>query len=273
MLGNRPEFHIVDLAAAMLGATPFSIYLTYPPEDIRYLIEDAGAKVAIVEQAYLEPLLAARQDLPDLAHVIVVDGEPPQGTISLGDVEGSNPGFDVNAASAEVSPSDLVTLIYTSGTTGPPKGVQLSHHNIMSAAQTVEQVIRFEPGGRVISWLPAAHIAERMAHHYIPIDLRRHSHLLPQPARGPLLSAAGQADVVLRGSPHLGEAQGRARGDAGGPARGAATPDPGGTPSRHRARSPQAARRARPARARGRRWPKPTRRCSRSCARCWGSTS
>jgi long-chain acyl-CoA synthetase len=169
MLGNRPEFHIVDLAAAMLGATPFSIYLTYPPEEIRYLIEDSGARVAVVEQAYLEPLLTARQDLPALSHVIVVDGEAPESTISLTDVEGSNPGFDISAATAEIRPDDLVTLIYTSGTTGPPKGVQLSHHNIMAAAQTVEQVIRFDPGGRVISWLPAAHIAERMAHHYIPV--------------------------------------------------------------------------------------------------------
>jgi long-subunit acyl-CoA synthetase (AMP-forming) len=169
MLGNRPEFHIVDLAAAMLGATPFSIYLTYPPEDIRYLIEDAGARVAVAEQAYLEPLLAARRDLPNLAHVIVVDGEPREDTISLADVEGSNPDFDVSAASAEIRPDDLVTLIYTSGTTGPPKGVQLTHHNVMAAAETVDRVIRFEPGGRVISWLPAAHIAERMAHHYIPV--------------------------------------------------------------------------------------------------------
>jgi long-subunit acyl-CoA synthetase (AMP-forming) len=169
MLGNRPEFHIVDLAAATLGATPFSIYLTYPPDDIRYLIEDAGSAVAIVEQAYLEPLLKARQDLPNLAHVIVVDGEAPEGTIPLADVEGSDPEFDPTAISAGIAPDDLVTLIYTSGTTGPPKGVQLTHRNIMSAAETVEKVIRFDPGGRVISWLPAAHIAERMAHHYIPV--------------------------------------------------------------------------------------------------------
>ncbi len=169
MLGNRPEFHIVDLAAATLGATPFSIYLTYPPEDIRYLIEDAGSTVAVVEQAYLESLLAARKDLPNLAHVIVVDGTAPETTISLADVEGADPSFDASAASAEIRPDDLVTLIYTSGTTGPPKGVQLTHRNIMAAAETVDHVIRFDPGARVISWLPAAHIAERMAHHYIPV--------------------------------------------------------------------------------------------------------
>jgi long-chain acyl-CoA synthetase len=167
MLGNRPEFHIVDLAAAMLGATPFSIYLTYPAQDIQYLISDAGATVAIVEQAYLAPLVQARKNLPNLAHVIVVDAESTSETVSLADVEASNPGYD--PTDADVGPDDIVTLIYTSGTTGPPKGVQLSHRNIMAAAETVEQVISFGPGSRVISWLPAAHIAERMAHHYIPI--------------------------------------------------------------------------------------------------------
>jgi long-subunit acyl-CoA synthetase (AMP-forming) len=75
----------------------------------------------------------------------------------------------VAAAAREIEPDDIVTLIYTSGTTGPPKGVQLSHHNIMFAAQAIDQIIPFGPGSRVISWLPAAHIAERMAHHYIPI--------------------------------------------------------------------------------------------------------
>src|ERR1700694_4307183 len=83
MLNNRPEFHIVDLAAAMLGATPFSIYTTYPPEEIRYLCSDAAAKVAIVEQAFLPAMLAARADLPGLEQLIVVDGQPPEGTVSL----------------------------------------------------------------------------------------------------------------------------------------------------------------------------------------------
>jgi long-subunit acyl-CoA synthetase (AMP-forming) len=169
MLGNRPEFHVVDLAAAMLGATPFSIYLTYPPHEIQYLIDDAGSKVAVVEQAHLAPVLEARKELPGLEHVILVDGEAGEGTVSLADVEGSNPGFDPGHSAGDGAPDDFVTLIYTSGTTGPPKGVQLSHHNIMSGARAVEEVIKFEPGVKVISWLPAAHIAERMAHHYIPV--------------------------------------------------------------------------------------------------------
>jgi long-chain acyl-CoA synthetase len=169
MLANRPEFHIVDLAAAMLGATPFSIYVTYPPAEIRYLCSDAACAVAVVEQAFLPAILEARAELPGLEHVIVVDGEAPVGTVSLAEIEGSNQDFDVVAAAADVAPDDVLTLIYTSGTTGPPKGVQLSHHNVMFSAKAVEQLIQIEPGGRLISWLPAAHIAERMAHHYIPI--------------------------------------------------------------------------------------------------------
>jgi long-chain acyl-CoA synthetase len=169
MLGNRLEFHIVDLAAAMLGATPFSIYVTYPASEIEYLCRDAASKVAIVEQTYLPVLLEAGQQLPGLEHVIVVDGEAPGGTIPWADVEGSNPSFDVAAAASAVEPDDVLTLIYTSGTTGPPKGVQLSHRSIMYSAKAIEQIIPLPAGGRVISWLPAAHIAERMAHHYIPV--------------------------------------------------------------------------------------------------------
>src|SRR5437764_5515855 len=168
MLSNRPEFHIVDLAAAMLGATPFSIYQTYPPDEIEYLIGDAGSRVAIVEQGRLPAMLEVRRRAPSLEHVIVVDGEASDGTVSLAEIEGSNAEFDVAAAASQIQPDDVVTLIYTSGTTGKPKGVQLSHHNIMFSAEAVEQIVPFGPGGRVISWLPAAHIAERMAHHYIP---------------------------------------------------------------------------------------------------------
>ncbi len=168
MLSNRPEFHLADLATAMLGATPFSIYTTYPAEEINYLFIDAGARVAIVEQAFLAAILEVQHALPQLEHVIVVDGDPPPGVVSLAEVEGSNPEFDVLAAASSVGPDDVLTLIYTSGTTGPPKGVQLSHHNVMFSAQAIEQLIEMEPGARLISWLPAAHIAERMAHHYIP---------------------------------------------------------------------------------------------------------
>jgi long-chain acyl-CoA synthetase len=169
MLTNRPEFHIVDLAAVMIGATPFSIYNTYPAGEIEYLCTDAETKVAIVEQEFLPVMLEARASLPALEHVIVVDGEAPANTIALSEVEGSNPEFDAAAAAAQVGPDDVATLIYTSGTTGHPKGVQLSHHAIMVTGGSIEQIMELGPGSKVISWLPSAHIDERMAHHYVPV--------------------------------------------------------------------------------------------------------
>jgi long-chain acyl-CoA synthetase len=169
MLSNRPEFHLCDLAAMMLGATPFSIYNTYSPEQIGYLLSDAEAKTVICEQQYLAAVLEAKAAAPMVENVIVIDGEAPQGTLALSDVEGSNPGFDVEASVAELQGSDVLTLIYTSGTTGPPKGVQLVHRNLLAAVEGLDELIEFPRDGRVISWLPAAHVAERNAHHYLPV--------------------------------------------------------------------------------------------------------
>ncbi|HTZ64763.1 MAG TPA: long-chain fatty acid--CoA ligase [Solirubrobacteraceae bacterium] len=169
MLSNRPEFHLCDLAGTMLGATPFSIYNTYTAEQIRYLLEDADATIIICEQQFLSQVLEAREHVSGVEHVIVVDGEAPTGTLALDQVEGSNPSFDVDASVAQLRPTDVLTLIYTSGTTGPPKGVQLIHRNLLAAVEGLDELISFPQDGRVISWLPAAHIAERNAHHYLPI--------------------------------------------------------------------------------------------------------
>jgi len=162
MLSNRPEFHLADLAVMSLGAVPYSVYLTSAPEQVAYVIGDAGSSVAIVEEAFVGVL-------PELETVIVLEGARGEGTLAWEDVEGSNPDFDVESAWRAVGPEDLLTLIYTSGTTGPPKGVQLVHRNLMAATESIEAMIQFPDGAKVISWLPSAHIAERAAHHYLPI--------------------------------------------------------------------------------------------------------
>ncbi len=169
MIGNRPEFHLCDIAGMMVGAAPFSIYATYTAEQIAYLVADAEARILICEQAYLDRVLEARKTLPGLEHVIVIDGEAPGGTLALADVEGSGDDFDVEASVAALESTDILTLIYTSGTTGPPKGVQLIHRNLMAACEGLDEMIEFPKDGRVISWLPSAHVAERNAHHYLPI--------------------------------------------------------------------------------------------------------
>jgi long-subunit acyl-CoA synthetase (AMP-forming) len=169
LLANRPEFHLADVAAMLLGAVPFSVYQTASPEQIEYVVGDAGARVAVIERAFFERFMKARQNLPAVEHVVVVDGEGEQGTLRLAELEEAEPGFDAEPHARRVGRDDLLTLIYTSGTTGPPKGVQLTHRNLLAACRAADSLIRFPEGGRVISWLPSAHIAERMAHHYLPI--------------------------------------------------------------------------------------------------------
>jgi long-chain acyl-CoA synthetase len=165
MLSNRPEFHLADLAVMSLGATPFSIYMTYAPEQIQYIVQDAGARVGIVEESVRERFMKAKEDLPDLEHVIVVDG--PEA--NLEEVVGAGGDVDLEETAAAVDPDDTLTLIYTSGTTGPPKGVELSHRNQLAAISTIQDIIDFPEESRVVSWLPSAHVAERNAHHYIPV--------------------------------------------------------------------------------------------------------
>jgi acyl-CoA synthetase (AMP-forming)/AMP-acid ligase II len=101
MIGNRPEFHVADLAAMTLGATPFSVYLTSAPEQVAYVVDDAGADVMIVERAYANRVPAS------VRHAIVVE--------DWDDL--LEPGFDSEPHWRAVQPDDLLTLIYTSGTT------------------------------------------------------------------------------------------------------------------------------------------------------------
>jgi len=180
MLANRPEFVACDLAAVALGAVPFSIYQTSSPEQIAYVVGDAGAKLAVVEAAFLDVFEAARAELPELEQVIVLDGEG--GSETLAELEARDPGFDPSATGGAVGPDDLLTLIYTSGTTGPPKGVQLTHRNLLTLVASVDDLVPFpEQGGCVISWLPAAHIAERGANYYLPVVKGLEIQICPDP--------------------------------------------------------------------------------------------
>jgi long-chain acyl-CoA synthetase len=170
MMVNRPEFHFADAAVMHLGAVPFSIYNTYTPEQIEHLVNDAGAAVAITEQAFADKILAARDAAGALEHVIVVDGDAPEGAMSTEDlIPRGDDDFDFEAAWRAVEPDDLLTLIYTSGTTGHPKGVQIMHSNICETVRSYDEMIQFPDGGRIVSYLPMAHVAERNVSHYLPM--------------------------------------------------------------------------------------------------------
>src|SRR4051812_38205423 len=120
MLTNRPGFHLFDAAAMMLGACPFSVYNTNPPEAIGYVMGDAGNRVVITEQQFVERIRAAEPHGAKVEHIVSLDGG--HGVLGIGDLVARAPeDFDFEAQWRAVEATDLLTLIYTSGTTGPPK--------------------------------------------------------------------------------------------------------------------------------------------------------
>jgi long-subunit acyl-CoA synthetase (AMP-forming) len=182
MLTNRPAFFLCDTAAMHLGATCFSVYNTSSPEQVEYLVGDAANSVVVTEQAFLATVLEARERVATLEHVVVVDGEAPEGTLSLDELEAlGDPGFDFEAAWRAVEPEDVLCLIYTSGTTGPPKGVQLTHANMLAEWNSYDQVYAAEAGGRAISFLPSAHVADRWSQLYAQMLFAPCIHCCPDP--------------------------------------------------------------------------------------------
>jgi long-chain acyl-CoA synthetase len=163
MLTNRPEAHVADTATMQLGAIPFSIYNTSSPEQVAHLLAVSRCRVAVTERLFADRILAARPRA--LEHVVVVDA--PAGTLDLGTIEREgDPGFDLESAAGAVRPDAVATLIYTSGTTGPPKGVELTHRSILCDLRLFLDAFDIGPGGRYVSYLPMAHIADRMIGHY-----------------------------------------------------------------------------------------------------------
>jgi len=169
LLVNRPEFFICDTAALHVGATPFSIYATSSPEQIAYLFENAGNDIVITERAFLPQITAARAAASGggPSQVVCIDAAE-DGTIELAALEAmpAPEAFDFDASWREIDPDDVLTLIYTSGTTGPPKGVELTHDNVLAQWRGLVEVLPVRMGGRAISYLPTAHIADRALAHY-----------------------------------------------------------------------------------------------------------
>jgi long-chain acyl-CoA synthetase len=171
MMRNRPEFHWFDLAAQFLRATPVSIYNSSSPEEIQYLASHAGAEIAIVEDGtFLDRLLKVRDQLPKLQQIYVID-PPAQGCpvgVQPAAVLMDKGSADLSALADAIQPDDIATLIYTSGTTGPPKGVMISHYNVVYTVESLRHCFGLDgfAGRRVVSYLPMAHIAERMMSHY-----------------------------------------------------------------------------------------------------------
>jgi len=175
---NRPEWAYVDLATLCAAAVDVPIYPNLPPAQVLYVLSDSQAKVAIASSAaQVKKVLEVRAKAPHLEHVIRFDDPPQEGTLSLDEVRAR--GREALAAdrdavrrrAAEVAPPDLATLIYTSGTTGDPKGVMLTHDNIVSNVHGALAAFGdFGPSDVALSFLPLCHIFERMGGHYLMLQ-------------------------------------------------------------------------------------------------------
>ncbi len=169
-LTNRPEFHAADIGATLLGAASFSIYPTYTVEQAAHVLWDAGSRVLVTEPAFLERALAVRASGATALETIVCVGERHEGSLAWDEVLGrGGDAADLHGLVAAIRPDDLLTIIYTSGTTGPPKGVELTHANVLAQLAATSAGLGLSERMRVISYLPMAHIAERLVTHYLPI--------------------------------------------------------------------------------------------------------
>jgi long-subunit acyl-CoA synthetase (AMP-forming) len=159
MMANRIEFYPLEIGAQHVGATSFSVYNTLPAEQLTYLFGNAGTKVAICEEQYVDRIRAGGAAI---GHIVCIDGSPA-GTISVDDLyAAAQKDFDFESTWRAVQPDDVVTLIYTSGTTGNPKGVEMTHTNLLFEGYGLDAVLGIQFGDRITSFLPSAHIADRM---------------------------------------------------------------------------------------------------------------
>jgi len=166
---NRPEWMLCDCATLLCGAADVPRAADVTRQEISYIVAHSDSVIVVAEnRGVLDKVLAERAALPKVRHIVLIDGEPPDGSGVLRLADLVERGRHLRAAGdrvieerlAQIKGDDLFTLIYTSGTTGTPKGVMLTHDNMMSQVR----YLPFElfPSDRVLSILPVWHSYERV---------------------------------------------------------------------------------------------------------------
>ncbi|MEV5744061.1 AMP-dependent synthetase/ligase [Microbispora rosea] len=204
MLVNRSEHVLADLGAVHAGGVPCSIYATFAPEQVAYVARDVGARIAVLggpaDLARWEPVLG---ELPALTRIVMLEGAPEgderflswEAFLKLGaDALAADPAA-VDARWRAVTPEDTLAVLYTSGTTGNPKGVPLTHANVLFEIVTTQRMIELPTHGTQISYLTYAHIAERVLSLYLPLVKVNHVYFCTDMAN--LGATLGQVRPVL----------------------------------------------------------------------------
>lgn len=178
---NRPEWLYADLGAQCMGILSTGIYPTSSPEQLLYILQDAGVRLLFVEnQEQYDKVLAVRAQCPALQHIVITERKglrhlaDPMVTdfaqlLAQGLAQASQEAGVFDAAIDQGDPSGVAFLVYTSGTTGAPKGAMVSNRNLMFQIGGVGQYQHLQPLDRTLSFLPLCHIAERMSTVYAPL--------------------------------------------------------------------------------------------------------
>lgn len=169
---SGPEWIMADLAALKLGAVIVPLYHTLSPSAAKHILNDSACKLIFVEGKELSAVIdAVRGEIPSLAHVVAFDEkgiEENETFLKFGDLMAGDArdGRDAGGEPSPVSPGDPATIVYTSGTTGAPKGVVLSHGNILFDAFSTLRRFHVGPDDIFLSFLPLCHMLERTCGHY-----------------------------------------------------------------------------------------------------------
>lgn len=160
---NRPEWNVMDIGMLQAGIVNVPIYTTLSEQEIAFILNDCKAKLVIAgDKALYDKVNAVRSKIPSLIEIYSIDTIENVSNINSIIEKGRSSSIDIDQMMNGVEPKDVATILYTSGTTGTPKGVMLTHDNIVSNVLACEHLCPVGPGDRALSFLPLCHSYERM---------------------------------------------------------------------------------------------------------------